>query len=409
MLAAEDPGPESLARARTQGDRHRHSDGRKRRTAGRHWLVFAQHTDRRLPASHSVFVEPRVAVVVVDRVSEPRADRLGAVVAGGHLGDAVAGVGLVGLAQLDRRHGPPVVRLRARHLHRTGHRRPGGADQPLVVRTLHQALHVGREGEQLLGLVAAADDVAAVPTGTLVPRLLRRPEPRPGQDGPHRQALVGTQQLHEARRALLERERAQLVGVVVGVLQLVGQRPDGVRHRGVLSRSSRPPGWRCSARRCRQQSRSRQAPSSGASTASTWAGSTPAGRSSVQPPTTSASAAAHEGGTRRGAADGSRGAILGRAARPACRRARTPPRAARRPGRRGPRAPARPAARAVPRRWSAPSAPRRWCRSGRARTGRRASCPTRRLVRPAAEPSSPRAPPASRKMVSKKCFSAPLM
>ena len=41
------------ARARGEDERDREQDGGGRRTTTGHWLVFAQHTDRRLPAFHS--------------------------------------------------------------------------------------------------------------------------------------------------------------------------------------------------------------------------------------------------------------------------------------------------------------------------------------------------------------------
>jgi len=90
-----------------------------------------------------------------------------------------------------------------------------------------------RELDEVLALLAAADDVAAVPPCTVFPGLLRRPEPGPADDRAQDQALVGAEELLELVRAGAVGESADLVGLVVSVLEVIGQRPDGVRLGGV--------------------------------------------------------------------------------------------------------------------------------------------------------------------------------
>ena len=84
-----------------------------------------------------------------------------------------------------------------------------------------------------LALVAAADDVAAVPPGAVLPRLLRRPEPRPAHDGAHHEALVGAEERHELLGAGVVGERADLAVVVVGVVERRRHLPDRERLGGV--------------------------------------------------------------------------------------------------------------------------------------------------------------------------------
>ena len=53
MVDADGSEPESLPEHAPQDEGDGDASGGERRTACAHWLVFAQHTDRRLPASHS--------------------------------------------------------------------------------------------------------------------------------------------------------------------------------------------------------------------------------------------------------------------------------------------------------------------------------------------------------------------